>query len=52
MLAGAARSQRGVVHNGGDLDSQGFAMLSQRRPHLFHAQSLINDTATLLAHRS
>lgn len=51
-LAGAAWLQRCAVFYWGDIDTHGFAILDQLRAHLPHAQSLLMDCATLLAHRA
>ncbi|MDD5030358.1 MAG: DUF2220 family protein [Rhodoferax sp.] len=51
VLTDAAWLQRCAVHYWGDLDTHGFAILDQLRAHLPHAQSLLMDQATLLAHR-
>jgi hypothetical protein len=45
-IAGAA------VYYWGDIDTHGFAILDQLRVHLPHAQSILMDKATLIAHRS
>ncbi len=50
VLAGAPWLQTRRVHYWGDLDTHGFAILDQLRAHLPHAQSLLMDHATLLAH--
>ena len=50
VLAGAPWLQTRRVHYWGDLDTHGFAILDQLRTHLPHAQSLLMDHATLLAH--
>ncbi len=39
------------IHYWGDIDSHGFKILDQLRAHFPHAQSLLMDEATLLAHR-
>jgi hypothetical protein len=52
VLAGAAWLQHCAVFYWGDLDTHGFAILDQLRAHLPHAQSLLMDQATLLAHQS
>ena len=41
-----------AVHYWGDLDTHGLAILGRLRGHLPHAQSLLMDEATLLAHRA
>lgn len=51
-LAGAHWLQRCAVHYWGDIDTHGFAILDQLRVSLPHAQSLLMDEATLLAHRA
>jgi len=40
------------LHYWGDIDTHGFAILDQLRAHFRHAQSLLMDRATLLAHRA
>jgi hypothetical protein len=52
VLSGAAWLRRCAIHYWGDLDTHGFAILDQLRAHLPHAQSLLMDQATLLAHQS
>jgi hypothetical protein len=49
-LAGAAWLHRCAVYYWGDIDTHGFAILDQLRAKLPHAQSLLMDRATLLAH--
>jgi hypothetical protein len=49
-LAGAAWLQRCELHYWGDIDTHGFAILDQLRAQFPHAQSLLMDRATLLAH--
>ena len=39
------------IHYWGDIDTHGFKILDQLRAHFPHAQSLLMDEATLLAHR-
>jgi len=39
------------IHYWGDIDTHGFAILDQLRGHLAHAQALLMDRVTLLAHR-
>ena len=51
-LGGAHWLQRCAVFYWGDIDTHGFAILDQLRSHLPHAQSLLMDSATLLAHRA
>ena len=50
VLAGAQWLHRCAVHYWGDIDTHGFAILDQLRATLPHAQSLLMDRATLLAH--
>lgn len=50
VLAGAPWLQHCSVHYWGDMDTHGFAMLDQLRVYLPHAQSLLMDRATLMAH--
>jgi hypothetical protein len=52
VLAGADWLQRCAVFYWGDIDTHGFAILDQLRAQVPHAQSLLMDQATLLAHRS
>lgn len=40
-----------ALHYWGDIDTHGLAILGRLRAHLPHAQSLLMDEATLLAHR-
>ena len=49
-LADAQWLQRCAVYYWGDIDTHGFAILDQLRATLPHAQSLLMDRATLLAH--
>jgi len=49
-LSGAVWLRRCAVFYWGDIDTHGFAILDQLRAHLPHAQSLLMDRATLLAH--
>ncbi|BDT68260.1 hypothetical protein os1_24420 [Comamonadaceae bacterium OS-1] len=49
-LAEAHWLRRCAVHYWGDIDTHGFAILDQLRATLPHAQSLLMDRATLLAH--
>ena len=49
-LADAQWLHRCAVHYWGDIDTHGFAILDQLRATLPHAQSLLMDRATLLAH--
>ena len=49
-LAAAQWLHRCAVHYWGDIDTHGFAILDQLRATLPHAQSLLMDRATLLAH--
>jgi hypothetical protein len=50
MLKGAAWLQQRSLHYWGDIDTHGFAILDQLRAQLPHAQSLLMDRATLMAH--
>jgi hypothetical protein len=49
-LAGVAWLQACRVYYWGDIDTHGFAILDQLRAHLPHAQSLLMDRETLMAH--
>ncbi|MDO9482480.1 MAG: DUF2220 family protein [Hydrogenophaga sp.] len=49
-LAAAPWLHSCAVHYWGDIDTHGFAILDQLRAHLPHAQSLLMDRETLLAH--
>ena len=49
-LAGAPWLHACAVHYWGDIDTHGFAILGQLRAHLPHAQSLLMDRETLMAH--
>lgn len=51
-LAQASWLQRCPLHYWGDIDTHGLAILDQLRAHFPHAQSLLMDRATLLAHPS
>ena len=51
-LAGTHWLQRCAVHYWGDIDTHGLAILDQLRASVPHAQSLLMDEATLLAHRA
>ena len=51
-LAEARWLQHCAVHYWGDIDTHGFAILDQLRASLPHAQSLLMDESTLLAHRA
>ncbi len=51
QLAAAPWLHRAQVHYWGDIDTHGFAILDQLRISFPHAQSLLMDEATLLAHR-
>lgn len=51
-LANAAWLQGKAIWYWGDIDTHGFAILSQLRQHVPHATSLLMDEQTLLAHRS
>lgn len=50
VLAGAPWLHQRRIYYWGDIDTHGFAILDQLRAHLPHAQSLLMDQATLLAH--
>ena len=50
VLAGAPWLQNRAIYYWGDIDTHGFAILDQLRAHLPHAQSLLMDKATLMAH--
>lgn len=52
MLADAHWLQHCELFYWGDIDTHGFAILDQLRAQLPHAQSLLMDHATLLAHRA
>lgn len=52
MLAEARWLQHCTLHYWGDIDTHGFAILSQLRAHFPHTQSLLMDAETLLAHQS
>lgn len=49
-LAGAPWLHACHVYYWGDIDSHGFAILDQLRAHLPHAESLLMDRETLMAH--
>ena len=49
-LAQAGWLQQRALFYWGDIDTHGFAILDQLRAHFGHAQSLLMDHATLLAH--
>ena len=49
-LAGVGWLQACRVYYWGDIDTHGFAILDQLRAHLPHAQSLLMDRETLMAH--
>lgn len=51
-LAGADWLHDSDLHYWGDIDTHGFAILSQLRALLPHARSLLMDRDTLLAHRT
>lgn len=51
-LAAARWLHRCHVYHWGDIDTHGFAILDQLRHHLPHAQSLLMDEHTLLAHQA
>ena len=50
-LGQAAWLHRCALHYWGDIDTHGFAILDQLRSHFPHAQSLLMDRDTLLAHK-
>ena len=50
-LARATWLHRLPLHYWGDIDTHGFAILHQLRAHFPHAQSLLMDHATLMAHQ-
>lgn len=49
-FAGAAWLHQCDLYYWGDIDTHGFAILDQLRAHFSHAQSLLMDRETLLAH--
>lgn len=51
QLARAAWLNEREIFYWGDIDTHGFAILDQLRKHFPHAQSLLMDHATLMAHR-
>lgn len=51
-LAGVDWLQHCAVHYWGDIDTHGFAILDQLRANVPHAESLLMDESTLLAHRA
>jgi len=51
-LDGARWLQHCAVFYWGDIDTHGFAILEQLRAHWQHAQSLLMDRSTLLAHQA
>ena len=51
MLAQADWLRDKSIHYWGDIDTHGFAILDQLRARFPHAQSLLMDRTTLLAHR-
>ncbi|MBW6509267.1 MAG: hypothetical protein K0A94_06925 [Desulfuromonadales bacterium] len=50
-LAAASWLQRKHIHYWGDIDTHGFAILHQLRGHFPHAESLLMDRSTLMAHQ-
>lgn len=52
VMKGAHWLQQRQVYYWGDIDTHGFAILDQLRAQLPHAQSLLMDEATLMAHAS
>lgn len=52
MLARAAWLHTRALYYWGDIDTHGFAILDQLRAQFAHAQSLLMDRDTLLAHRA
>ncbi len=52
VMRGAHWLQQRHVYYWGDIDTHGFAILDQLRAQLPHAQSLLMDAATLMAHES
>ena len=50
MLAQAAWLRRCAIHYWGDIDTHGFAILDQLRAYFPHAESLLMDLKTLMAH--
>jgi len=51
-LARAAWLHRCTLHYWGDIDTHGFAILDNLRAHFAHAQSLLMDRPTLMAHQA
>jgi len=51
-LDGVPWLQQSAVYYWGDIDTHGFAILDQLRAYLPQAQSLLMDSATVLAHRA
>ncbi len=52
MLGGADWLARVELFYWGDIDTHGFAMLDQLRSHFAHAESLLMDRRTLMAHQA
>ena len=52
MLAQAAWLSHCRVHNWGDIDTHGFAILDQLRSHFEHVESFLMDHATLLTFKA
>jgi hypothetical protein len=52
MLAQARWLERCRLYYWGDIDTHGFAILDQLRGHFSHAESLLMDRTTLLAHQA
>ena len=50
VLAGTRWLHLCCIHYWGDIDTHGFAILDQLRSHLPHAESLLMDRPTLIAH--
>ena len=50
VLAGTRWLHQCRIHYWGDIDTHGFAILDQLRTHLPHAESLLMDRPTLMAH--
>lgn len=50
-LTAASWLQRKHIHYWGDIDTHGFAILHQLRGHFPHAESLLMDRSTLMAHQ-
>lgn len=51
VVAGAAWLQEKRIYYWGDIDTHGFAILSQLRRHLPQVESMLMDEGTLMAHR-